>query len=391
MAFDKRRRRRGTPGSAAPPGRRWCALAVVLLLPAVHPALAAGGTGSGAGSDKHAGVEAKGTVVAIDPARLSVLGDDGTLMRFRTRQDFTRQVSMGLEVTVWYTVKDDGSWVESLQSDPKAFFLPPEQIRGRIKKVIILPSSEVPGADGLFTAMRSYLQAELGWYVPPSFLAEEIRARRQNAGLAGPGSQPAHSTLDAMNPETGEFDLSSYTRGATAAASQPDAAGASQADTGNPSQDQASSDAGRESRPVSTLDAIDPRTGQFDITRYLEKPESAEVSPLASLSRPSPREQGLIPALASEARVDAVLEANVVAVEARLDRLVARWDGVEEPLAGKGSQTVAKLSIIPARGNVPATTVVLKLWDAQGRLLWTDRLGFAVLAARQGMSGKLRE
>src|SRR5213079_742718 len=87
-------------------------------------------------------------------------------------------------------------------------------------------------------------------------------------------------------------------------------------------------------------------------------------------------------------RVDAVLDAHVVEVQARLNRLVASWDGVEEPVAGKGSKTIARLAPISPRSAVPATTVVFKLWDSHGNLLWTNRSGFAALAVREGMGAR---
>lgn len=340
---------------------------------------------AGAASDKHSGIEVKGVVTAVDPTHLSLLGDDGRPMSLRTTEDFSRQVSVGLEVTLWYTVVNGSGQVESLESAPETFLAPAGLIRERIQKIIILPSSEVPGADGLFEDMRSYLANQFGWYVAPAYLAEEIRERRIEAGAVSAGSKSSSSTLDAINPETGAFDLSRYAQGETG---QPKQAAEGKPEAEPPPQVQPQSDPGAGVDGGSTLDAIDPKTGQFDMTRYLESRRSAQSAP----GRPpagSPR--NLMAALADEARVDAVLEASVVSTEAKLDRLVARWDGTEEAIGGKGSQTVAKLSLVAPRGVVPATTVVLKLWDSQGKLLWQDRAGFAVMAAREGIGGKLRE
>lgn len=337
---------------------------------------------AGAASDKHSGTEVKGVVTAVDPTHLSLLGDDGRPMSLRTTADFSSQVSVGLEVTLWYTVVNGSGQVESLESAPETFLAPAGLIRERIQKIIILPSSEVPGADGLFEEMRGYLANQFGWYVAPAYLAEEIRERRIQAGAVSAGSKSSSSTLDAINPETGAFDLSRYAQGETG---QPKEAAEAKPEAEPQVQPQADPGAGVDGG--STLEAIDPRTGQFDMARYLESraAQGAPGQPLAG----SPR--NLMAALADEARVDAVLEASVVSTEAKLDRLVARWDGTEEAIGGKGSQTVAKLSLVAPRGVVPATTVVLKLWDSQGKLLWRDRAGFAVMAAREGIGGKLRE
>jgi hypothetical protein len=46
------------------------------------------------------------------------------------------------------------------------------------------------------------------------------------------------------------------------------------------------------------------------------------------------------------------------------------------------------MSPLPIDGHVPAATIVLKLWDAQGTLLWSNRRGFCVLALKKGFTDK---
>ena len=67
------------------------------------------------------------------------------------------------------------------------------------------------------------------------------------------------------------------------------------------------------------------------------------------------------------------------------------WDGVRQPVSAKLSRAVAILSPLPVEGHVPAATVVLKLWDSQGKPLWSNRRGFAVLALQVGISSKFRD
>lgn len=122
----------------------------------------------------------------------------------------------------------------------------------------------------------------------------------------------------------------------------------------------------------STLDALDPATGHFDMARYLRGQDE------------------LVRLLASETRVDTVLEIDVEQVQAQVRRLVAAWDGVEEPIAGKGMRTLARFTIFPEKGEAAAATVVLKLWDAHGKLLWSQRRGIALLAVLEGSGNRLR-
>jgi hypothetical protein len=123
----------------------------------------------------------------------------------------------------------------------------------------------------------------------------------------------------------------------------------------------------------STLDIIDPSTGNVDLAAYVQA------------------QSDLIRKLASEARVDAVLEANVELVQVNFRSQVAVWDGARQPVSGKTSRALAILSPLPVKGHVPAATVVLKLWDSQGRLLWSNRRGFAVLALQVGIGNKFRD
>jgi hypothetical protein len=122
----------------------------------------------------------------------------------------------------------------------------------------------------------------------------------------------------------------------------------------------------------SMLDAFNPKTRQFDMARYTKR-------------------QGLIPRLASETRVGSVLEVEVVETQAEVKRLVGYWDGTEEPLAGPGMRAVAKLSFFPNKGTVPAATATLKLWDRNGKLLWSNRRGLALLVTLRGHGRDLRD
>jgi hypothetical protein len=125
-------------------------------------------------------------------------------------------------------------------------------------------------------------------------------------------------------------------------------------------------------RAHSTMDAIDPATGEVDISAYTQA------------------QRNLIQKLASETRVDAVLQADVELVQVNFHAHIAVWDGVREPVAGKGTRTLGFFAPVIHDGHVPAATVVLKLWDPNGKLLWRRRRGFAVLAWMTGV-GKFRD
>ncbi len=123
----------------------------------------------------------------------------------------------------------------------------------------------------------------------------------------------------------------------------------------------------------SAMDAIDPATGEVDLSAYAKA------------------QHDLISKLASETRVDAVLQADVELVQVQFHAHIAVWDGVREPVAGMGTRTLGLFAPILHDGHVPAASVFLKLWDPDGKLLWCHRRGFAILARMTGAGGKFRD
>lgn len=246
-----------------------------------------------------------GLMTEVEPNRVTIRGEKGGQVTVQTAEDFREKVAVGSRVTAWYFPKEKVNVLQWLEYPLENSFISPGQFRGQIKKIIILPSDGVGGADGLFTAIGSFLESRLGWFVAPHILAEEIRRRARKSD--------------------------------------------------------------------STLDLIDPSTGKVDPAAYVRV------------------HRDLMGKLASEARVDAVLEANVELVQVNFRSQLAVWDGARQPVSGKASRALALLSPLPVEGHVPAATVVLKLWDAQGKLLWSNRRGFAVLALQVGMGNKFRD
>ena len=128
----------------------------------------------------------------------------------------------------------------------------------------------------------------------------------------------------------------------------------------------------RSRKASSTLDVIDPNTGDVDLARYATEHHK------------------LVQEIADLTRVDAVLQVDVEQVDVNFRSQMAVWDGQQQLVSSKTSRTLTLLAAIPIDGHVPAATAVLKLWDPQGRLLWTHRRGFCVLAVEKGIGTKFR-
>lgn len=123
----------------------------------------------------------------------------------------------------------------------------------------------------------------------------------------------------------------------------------------------------------SSLEAIDPTSGQVDMQRFLEAQGS------------------LVMKIAAETRADAVLEVKVEKVKARVRGSVASWDDVTEVVAGKRTRALSKLTLIGGKGWVYAATVDMDLWNRSGKLLWKNRRGLAALGFQVGMGSNYRE
>jgi hypothetical protein len=246
-----------------------------------------------------------GLLTQVEPTRLTIRDDKGNDVTIQPKEDFTEKVAVGAEVTAWYYPGGSVNELQWLEYPLESAFVSPAQFLGKIKRIILLPSSSAGDADGLYDAVENFLQTHLGWFVAHRMLAEEIQRRSQKA--------------------------------------------------------------------QSTLDVIDPATGNVDLSRYATAHDE------------------LIQKIVDLTRVDAVLEADVEQVQVNFRSQVATWDGEQQLVSTKTSRALTLMAAIPLDGHVPAATAVFKLWDAQGRLLWTHRRGFCVLALQQGIGMKFRD
>ena len=245
-----------------------------------------------------------GLTMDITPARVTILAVDGTEITVIPREDFTEKVAVGSQVTVWYVPEGGVNKLRWLQYPLENFFFSANEIRLIVRKVVVLPTSDVPDAGGLFAALAQYLQTNAKWQV-------ELRELAEGSGARAP-------------------------------------------------------------TPGSTLDTINPATGEVDLKQAVQ------------ITRDSIRKQ------AAEAHADAILEVHVEEVQADYMQYTAAWDGVEQSIGTGTAKVLSRISAIPAIGQVPAATVVLKLRDARGRMLWSNRRGFAALERQDRALTKFR-
>jgi len=233
---------------------------------------------------QHAGTRIDGVLTQVRADTITLRTDEGQEMTLQTREDFRSKVAPGARVKAWYLPVSNGYALEWLEYPWENFFTSWDEIHRTVKRVAILPVSDVPEASNFFEAVAGYLRTDLHWRVPL---------------VTAPAAD-------------------------------------------------------------STLDGVDPNTGQFDISHYMSKSEAT------------------VPTLLATYHAQAVLEVDVQAVRAPVRDHVATWDGAEEALAAG-----------PKVGDVPATSVTLRLWGEGGKLLWSNHRGFAVLVISS--AGTLRE
>lgn len=246
-----------------------------------------------------------GVIIAMSPRQLTIQNDKGVGAVLETTKDYTDEVSYGSRVAATYVSEGGRDILQSMTPPLEARFIPPDEVRSYLHKVILLPETKTAGAEEFDNKLEDYLRSAFDWYVKPRAMAEEVS---QNYT----GSE---SALNLINPATGKFDMAHYLGG---------------------------------------------------------KPQ-------------------LIKKIAEETRVDAVIEVSLERTEAKLDggRRVARWDGYEESTS-VGGLGLSKLTVLPIRALIPAVTASVKIWNAQGKPLWSRRRGFTVLMVQEGMLGKLR-
>jgi hypothetical protein len=270
--------------------------------------LAAGVIASARAKEKtEAGVtRVYGYVTKVERNRITIMSLMGNakLLPLATQEDFTEKVAKGSKVTAWYFEQGNIYTLKWLEYPLENSFTSSRSIRGRVRRAIILPNSNVPNADALYDLTAQFLESHLKWRFAPLALAEDIR------------------------------------RGKTSTAS--------------------------------AADMVNPSNSQGHAVQAAKD------------------QQELVPLIARETKVNAVLEISVEQVAADVKHSVADWDGVEEPIsAPKGLLASAKSIVTPQKDTVPAATVVFKLWDSRGKLMWSNRRGFALLALREGK--ELRE
>ncbi len=279
-------------GSAGATARAPWVLLALILLPA---ALAA----------REKSIKMVGVVTLIEPTRIMVAGAKEGEITVIPKEDLTSRVAVGAKVTVWYTPKDGVNYLDWMTYPLEEYFVPADQIRREIKKVIILPTYGVPDSQGIVGEIQHYLEQKTGWWFAPPELAEEIRSRAKVSS--------------------------------------------------------------------STLGDIDPKTGEFNMGRYLQE------------------QQQLVGTVLSQVNVDAVLVINVERVQAHFISSMAEWDGAGQVISTKLVRALSVLARMPDEGDVPAATVDMKLYGPGSKLLWANRRGFAVLVTQTMVGASFKD
>ena len=171
-------------------GLAWRAQVLVLALILLPAALAA----------RQKSIKMVGVVTLIAPTRVMVAGAKEGEITVIPKEDLTSKVAIGAKVTIWYTPKDGLNYLDWMSYPLEEYFVPADQIRSGIKKVIILPTYGVADSQVIVEEIQHYLEQKMGWWFAPAALAEEIRSR----------VKVSSSTLGDIDPATGEFNMGRY-------------------------------------------------------------------------------------------------------------------------------------------------------------------------------------
>ncbi|MFZ0962412.1 MAG: hypothetical protein WAO35_16055 [Terriglobia bacterium] len=267
---------------------------------------AIGGLGAAAQKPKHPGIKLEGYATLVEPDSILVFDKKNQEIKILTDKDYTSLVAIAAPVTVWYTTEGGVNHLEDIVYPSGGSFVPMNQIGEGIKRIIVLPRPEdVENTHGLISAISTYLADNAGWFVAPPELAEEIASRSK--------------------------------------------------------------------APSTSLDAINPDTGEVNVQQYMEP------------------QRALMTTIAEESHSDAVLEVRVIKVKAKVRASVASWDDMTEPVASRKSRVLSPLTGLEGSGWVYAATADMSLWSQNGKLLWKKRRGFALLGVQSGLSKSYHE
>ncbi|MGA2988174.1 MAG: hypothetical protein ABSG32_30720 [Terriglobia bacterium] len=255
---------------------------------------------------QHRGIEMEGYATVVTPDSITVFDKKSGEVKILTDKDYTSLIGIAAAVTVWFTTDGGVNRLEDIVYPQGGTFVPTDQLWANIKRIIIWPRPEdVDNSQGLISAISTYLADNARWFVAPPELALEIASRAKVS--------------------------------------------------------------------TSSLDAIDPNTGEVDMRRYLD-----------------PR-RSLLSRMAEGTHSDAVLEVKVIKVKATVHGSVASWDDMTEPVASRTSRVFSPFGGLGGKGWVYAATAEMYLWSPAGKLLWKKRRGFAALGMKSGMGANYRE
>ncbi len=121
---------------------------------------------------------------------------------------------------------------------------------------------------------------------------------------------------------------------------------------------------------------------------------NAALTAPANPYSPAPIESAspeLIRKVADAARADAVLETRVEYSVLPVRSHTAEWDGQREKFGSTSGRITMAMTLRKVEGRVPVATIVLRLFDRQGKLLWNYRRGFGVLALQVSSKNEFRD
>jgi hypothetical protein len=149
---------------------------------------------------QHRGTKLEGYAVAVTPDSLTVFDKKGEQFKCQTGHDYSSQIGLGAEITLWYTKEGETCHVEDVKLPRESFFVPVNTVCDGIRRIIIIPKAQdVENTEGLTTAIGKYLQENAGWFVAPPELGAEIAQRVEN-------SPASMASIDGPSGDVGLLD-----------------------------------------------------------------------------------------------------------------------------------------------------------------------------------------
>jgi len=159
-------------------------IAMVVLAAVVLPIAAQSSPAAGSNTKSQ---KVTGIVTGTSPSSLTIDEGKGQEVTIHTAEDYSDRIPLGTQVTAWHHQQGEMQELDRIEYPLELSPSNPREFVPKIKKVILLPSSDAGDATEFYAEVERLLESRFNWVIAHRMLAEEIRRRDLKARGVKPG------------------------------------------------------------------------------------------------------------------------------------------------------------------------------------------------------------